>query len=154
MKIYASSENNLDFLKPSLRSLLHLHTLYMSHITGEDNREEMIKDWLDPYRVDCYFMVESGHVVGACITDIALPTSREISLLLTHPSYYRRHIATDLLNHCIRRSEMSGFTNLNLQVAKDNSKAIELYKKHGFGFTDISGHMYKMSRSLSSSDYC
>lgn len=152
MKIYASSSGNLDFLKSSLHSLLHLHTLYMSYITGEDNRDGLIKDWLDPLRIDSYFMVDSGHVVGICVTDIALPTGREVSLLLTHPNYYRRHIATDLLSHCIRKSETDGFTHLELQVGKDNSKAIEMYKKHGFAFTDISGHMYKMSRSLSSND--
>jgi len=153
MQILTSTDPDLSHLRPSIHVLLELHTRQMSYITG-DNRDEMITDWFNEYRLPNYFMVENDAVIGLCITDTYMNTGREISLLLTHPSYYRQSVATSLLEHCIRRSEFCGFTSLHLQVARDNENAIRLYYKHGFILADKTGHMYKMSRSLSSNDCC
>lgn len=128
--------------------MLHMHTAQMSHITAEGSREGLVSDWIDPDKIESYFMIDAGHAVGVCVTDIAPNNIREVSLLLTHPSYYRRQIATRLLNHCIIKSKQSGFSEMVLHVSENNEKAISLYKKAGFVFHDFVGHMRKMSLSL------
>lgn len=151
MQILTSIDPDLSHLRSSIRALLELHTQQMTYITG-DNRDEMITDWFSEYRLPNYFMVENDTVIGLCITDTYLNTGREISLLLTHPGYYRQGVATSLIRHCIQRSEFCGFTQLCLQVDKYNKDAMRLYEKHGFKLVDTKGQMYKMSRSLTSSD--
>lgn len=48
------------------------------------------------------------------------------------PGYFRKGIASELLNRCYKYFENKGYFHIFLEVFLDNKKAINLYIKQGF----------------------
>ena len=55
-----------------------------------------------------------------------------ISLIGVKPEFQNRHIGTALMNACIQIAKSKGMNSIQLEVKKNNVKAIQFYIKHGF----------------------
>jgi ribosomal protein S18 acetylase RimI-like enzyme len=70
-------------------------------------------------------------LVAAYFTD-----SKNISAYITNVSVFKKYngqgIATKLLNICINHARKNCFSEISLEVSKENQEAIYIYKKLGF----------------------
>lgn len=59
-----------------------------------------------------------------------------ISLIGIKKKYQHRGLGKAILDHCVVLSRQSGMNIVRLEVDADNFRAIEFYKKNGFGFVE------------------
>ena len=82
----------------------------------------------DPLGYTCSVALKDGHVAGFLVTRETAPDECEILNLAVHPSYRRRGIARNLVNHVLQRAPANWF----LEVRESNLPAISFYKSLGF----------------------
>lgn len=63
--------------------------------------------------------------------------------------YMGKGIATTLLNLCVEHAEQYNFKEINLEVAKNNTRAIQLYKNIGFYDVENKGDFLLMKYNIS-----
>jgi 2-polyprenyl-3-methyl-5-hydroxy-6-metoxy-1,4-benzoquinol methylase len=69
------------------------------------------------------------------------------------PNYFRKGIASELLNECNKYFENKKYFNIFLEVFSDNKKAIKLYIKHGFINYKIKDNKMTLKQQLTQRDY-
>ncbi|HUO07517.1 MAG TPA: GNAT family N-acetyltransferase [Phycisphaerae bacterium] len=104
-------------------------------------------------------LVENGRAIGFAGYGPVESNPGECKLhkLYLHPSHHRRGYGSRLLKHVIETARSGGYSSLALNVNKNNTIAIEVYKRHGFAVreavvVDIGGGFvmddYVMVRTL------
>ena len=79
----------------------------------------------------------NGELVGYCSyarTDV--PTEMKLEQLYLLPRLHGQGLGKRMLNHVERRSTSLGCDSLMLQVNKRNDKAIQVYRRAGFGLRE------------------
>lgn len=93
--------------------------------------ELLTKQILDPNRL--FLVAKDGNkIVGMCNTASVTDKGNEINIQRLHidPEYQRKGIGTNMLNMIIEA--FPNVTKINLEVEKQNKKAISFYKKTGY----------------------
>ena len=62
--------------------------------------------------------------------------------------FMSKGVASDLLRKCIEYAIKENFTKINLEVNKEDIKAIGLYRKFGFSIDDANNDILKMKLEL------
>jgi ribosomal protein S18 acetylase RimI-like enzyme len=69
------------------------------------------------------------------------------------PNYFKKGIASELLNRCYKYFETKKYFNIFLEVFSDNEKAIKLYTKQGFTNHKIKNNKMILKQQLTKRDY-
>ncbi|MCE2565501.1 ribosomal protein S18-alanine N-acetyltransferase [Komagataeibacter sp. FNDCF1] len=75
---------------------------------------------------------EAGHDAAGFIMARTTLDEAEILTFAVNPAWRRRGIGRDLLARCMREAADAGATTLFLEVARDNTPALALYRAAGF----------------------
>jgi ribosomal protein S18 acetylase RimI-like enzyme len=69
------------------------------------------------------------------------------------PNYFKKGIASELLDRCYKYFETKKYFNIFLEVFSDNEKAIKLYTKQGFTNHKIKNNKMILKQQLTKRDY-
>lgn len=72
-----------------------------------------------------------------------LCVKNEIVTIDVHPKFQNKGLGTNLLKYAIFKIKKKGYENVSLEVDKDNTKALKLYKKFGFEIVEKYRENYK-----------
>ena len=83
----------------------------------------------------CLVAEDNGKLIGAILSEKRLtfsPNTSYISTLFVRKEWRHKGIGKLLLERCLAAMKKSGMKAVSLTVAKENTTAFSLYKKHGF----------------------
>jgi ribosomal protein S18 acetylase RimI-like enzyme len=106
-----------------------LDRYYITHYDGRIAGYSMLRGWDEGYETPSF---------GGC----------------THPEMRGAGLGHLLLSHAIAESRTAGARRLRLTVYKENVRALHLYRKFGFVFSDKNEHECVGLLDLSSADLC
>lgn len=95
-------------------------------------------------------MWESTQLVGlcACYMNDVVNQVAYITHIAISPQYRKQNYGKQLLELTISIAQEKGFKRLDLEVAKDNTTALHLYRSHHFEITEDRCSKYLMSLPL------
>jgi predicted GNAT family acetyltransferase len=87
---------------------------------------------LQTHKLGSYYGIRvNGELVAMAGERVALPGSREISAVCTHPAHTGKGYAASLIQHLLRVHQAAGLHSF-LHVAAATQRAIDLYERLGF----------------------
>lgn len=84
-----------------------------------------------------------GHVIGFLNSTRLNPRTARINLLAVLPEFQGHGLGQILLNQFRTVMLMNGISSIELEVRKENYKAIGFYRKNGFIQSEILNHYYR-----------
>jgi len=105
----------------------------------EISKEEIIKfceDFFPQYKItddpfEKYLGYYEDELIGI-ITYSIIYERAEINYICVRNEFRRKHIGSKLMDGALEKMKNQGCYSISLEVASDNIKAINLYKKYGF----------------------
>lgn len=102
--------------------------------------KELFKDTQSPYR-KYYVYEENNKIYGYIVIDIIYDRC-EIVYIFVDTERRNQKIGTKLINYVIEMLKKQKCFNITLEVNKENTYAIKLYKQHGFKEVAIRKNYY------------
>jgi ribosomal protein S18 acetylase RimI-like enzyme len=97
---------------------------------------------------------DGGKLVGlVAVYDNPTEKFGWITNVSVDPEYFKKGIASELLNRCYEYFENKKYFNIFLEVFLDNKKAIKLYTKQGFTNYKIKDNKMILKQQLTQRDY-
>ena len=93
----------------------------------------------------CLGYVLEGRLIAYLVADMFVDVWHIMNLAV-HPSYRRRHVASDLLEEYFEITEGEAHRGNTLEVRVSNEPAIELYRSYGFIATGVRKGYYSDNR--------
>lgn len=155
MKYLLKNGKNVVIRKPKLEdaesiinvmSIADTETLFLARNPGEFstsvNRErEIITNILNDKDVAWFVAVYEDKVIGQCSVGLVRKSARyrhraEVAFVILK-EYWNLGIGGKMMEECIKWCKDKGVTQMELDVVKDNNKAIKMYRDFGFEITGI-----------------
>lgn len=155
MKYLLKNGKNVVIRKPKLEdaesiinvmSIADTETLFLARNPGEFstsvNRErEIITNILNDKDVAWFVAVYEDKVIGQCSVGLVRKSARyrhraEVVFVILK-EYWNLGIGGKMMEECIKWCKDKGVTQMELDVVKDNNKAIKMYRDFGFEITGI-----------------
>lgn len=106
--------------------------------------------------VECYYVAKEGDkIIGSSQLDkgrrrFSHKAEFAISVL---KDYWGKGVSTALFNTVLDYAKANGIRKINLEVRKDNLRAINFYKKHGFQYEGTDKRMFKINDEFIDGEY-
>jgi ribosomal protein S18 acetylase RimI-like enzyme len=100
----------------------------------KENTRENFEKWFGEEDKEYFVAEENGKIIGFILlmTDDVVSNTVSLSDVFVKEECRKQGFATELVNHAIDWSKESGAKEIVLAVGKNNTQAIELYRKAGF----------------------
>lgn len=153
MKYILKNGKNVVIRKPkpedaesiiNVMSIADTETLFLARNPGEfstsDKRErEIITNILNDNDAEWFVAVYEGKVIGQCSVGLVRKSARyrhraEVAFVILK-EYWNLGIGGKMMEECIKWCKGKGVTQMELDVVKDNDKAIKMYRDFGFEIT-------------------
>ena len=119
-------------------------TLFLARNPGEfstpvEREREIITNILNDNDVEWFVAVYEGKVIGQCSVGLVRRNARyrhraEVAFVILK-DYWNLGIGGKMMEECIQWCKDKGVTQIELDVVKDNERAIKMYRNFGFEIT-------------------
>lgn len=100
------------------------------------------RDYLNIGTSRKFVLLAEDKVVGFLEYEVLFDTA-EIFMIAVHKEFQGRKLGKMLMEFCVENLKTEGVKYVYLDVATNNTKAIEFYKKHGFEVVYIRKNYYR-----------
>lgn len=125
-------------------SIADTETLFLARNPGEfstpvEREREIITNILNDNDVEWFVAVYEGKVIGQCSVGLVRRNARyrhraEVAFVILK-DYWNLGIGGKMMEECIKWCKDKGVTQIELDVIKDNERAIKMYRDFGFEIT-------------------
>lgn len=153
MKYILKNGKNVVIRKPNtedaesiinVMSIADTETLFLARNPGElstsvKREREIITNILNDNDVEWFVAVYEDKVIGQCSVGLVRKSARyrhraEVAFVILK-EYWNLGIGGKMMEECIKWCKDRGVTQMELDVVKDNEKAIKMYRDFGFEIT-------------------
>lgn len=128
----------------NVMSIADTETLFLARNPGEfstpiDREREIITNVINDDDVEWFVAVYEDQVIGQCSVGLVRRSARyrhraEVAFVILK-EYWNLGIGGKMMEECIKWCKDKGVTQMELDVVKDNEKAIKMYRDFGFEIT-------------------
>ena len=128
----------------NVRSIAYTETPFLARNPGEfstpvKREREIITNILNDNDVEWFVAVYEDKVIGQCSVGLVRKSARyrhraEVAFVILK-EYWNLGIGGKMMEECIKWCKDKGVTQMELDVVKDNDKAIKMYRDFGFEIT-------------------